>query len=109
MMQLLQVGIFAYNISNLLLHLFGQAMLREFAYSISKQPSGRQDDEDAYHASRNRVKHRPFVAQYDSAPNTDSRADRRECIRAMMPCVSSYSFGFDAFCHTDSQLIYKFF
>ena len=28
MVQLLQVGIFAYNISNLLLHFFGQAMLQ---------------------------------------------------------------------------------
>ena len=36
MMQLLQFSIFAYNFSNLLLHLFGQAMLHEFAYCISK-------------------------------------------------------------------------
>ena len=68
-------------------HLVGQGLLHEVADAAAEEVDGDFHDEETHDDGCHRVEHRPPLSQEDGPADADGRADGRERVAAVMPCV----------------------
>ncbi len=76
-----------YAVHDEALLVFGKRLLEEFLYAGNEELHRYTDDKHTHYHGCYRIEHTPIGAQEDSAADTYRRADARECIAAMMPCI----------------------
>ena len=99
---------FVDDIDDELLFVFWQGFLKQFLYARHKEFKRHPSDEEADDDGRYGVEDAPRRAEENGAADTDSGADARERITAMVPGVGHHHGGVDATTDTRSPLKEKF-
>lgn len=97
-----------YNLHYLVLNIVGKAMFQQFVKSLLKKSEGSADNKKADYHSSDGVEYCPLCAEKQCAAYAQSRAERRERVRAVMPGIRHNSLRPGLFASLDGEAVSPF-